>query len=176
LSFQFSSLVKASPLPLPFGSAVQRVIAGCSFRALGRGIPLERCYFPASLRGLPSVSISLVIESSLAYIVERDAASRSNQALERTAARRMFTFQDDYDSFDSSHARSRRRSLSFVSLGLMNVSLIFEVSSNSDIGLTACCSAVSSTWCRRLILVRGSIEKPPHSDNIYVRKYYMRAY
>ena len=76
LRFPFSSLVRASLSRLLFGSVVQRVIAGCSFRAWGHGIPLEKYYFLASRRGLPSLSISLAIESSLAYIAERDAASR----------------------------------------------------------------------------------------------------
>jgi hypothetical protein len=72
---------------LLFGSVVQHVIAGCSFRALGRGIPLEKYYFLASRHGLPSLSISLAIESSLAYIAERDAVSRSNHALQPTVDR-----------------------------------------------------------------------------------------
>jgi hypothetical protein len=88
LRFPFSSSVRALLSHLLFGSAVQHVIAGCSFRVLDRGIALERHYFPASRHGLPSVSILLAIESSLAYTAERDAASRSNQSLERTADRR----------------------------------------------------------------------------------------
>jgi hypothetical protein len=73
LRFRFSSSVRALPLRLAFAFAVQHVIADCSFKALGHRVQLARCCFPASLRGSPSRSISLVTESSPAYIVGRTA-------------------------------------------------------------------------------------------------------
>ena len=79
------------------------------FRVLDRGIPLERYYFPVSRRGLPSPSISLAIESSLAYIEERDAASRSNHSLQPTAGRSDDYLLRDFNTEIPGQARSSQR-------------------------------------------------------------------